>query len=134
MKWFETQVDVRYADTDQMGIVHHAVFACYCEIGRTYLCAQLGLAYADWEKRGVFLMVAAMQSRFIAPARYGQPLMVQTAISRLNRRILDFSYQILDAHSKQLLFSGSTTHVFTMGVGRPFRLHDDLYDMLMTAV
>lgn len=130
MKWFATDVDVRYADTDQMGIVHHAVHPIYCEIGRTDLCARIGLPYHELEKDGIFLMVAAMEMRYKAPARYGQPLQVRTAISALSRRFLAFDYRIHDRASDALLLSGTTKHLFTRGVGAPIALEQKYLDIL----
>ncbi|MCB1041961.1 MAG: acyl-CoA thioesterase [Acidobacteria bacterium] len=130
MRWFEREVEIRYADTDQMGIVHHAVYACYTELGRTDLCAKLGMPYAELENQGTFLMVAAMTSRFVHPARYGQCLLVRTAIQRLSRRLLEFSYEISVRETGQLVFTGTTTHVFTTGVGKPRSADDLLFQKL----
>ena len=134
MQWFEREIEVRYADTDQMGVVHHAVYPLYCEIGRTYVCEALGFPYHQMEARDVFLMVADMYCRYKAPARYGQPLVVRTAIDSLTKRLVSFQYEIREKASQALLFTGNSRHVVTFRTEGPRSLPEDLLEILRRGV
>ena len=115
MSWHETPVEIRYADTDQMGVVHHAVYPIYCEIGRTRLMASRGLPYRELEAAGIYLMVVDMTCRFKAPCRYGDEVVVKTRISQLKRRLIAFEYQVARSGSPGILFEGTTKHLFSKG-------------------
>ena len=115
MIWFEKDLEIRYADTDQMGVVHHAVYPLYCEIGRTFACAELGLPYHQLEAQGFYLMVADMYCRYRFPARYGEPIYVQTAISRLKKRLIEFQYRIGKRTLDHPIFTGTSKHIVTRG-------------------
>ena len=111
--WFDKDLEIRYSDTDQMGVVHHGVYPLYCELGRTYACAALDAPYHQLEKAGVYLMVAEMNCRYKSPARYGEPIYVRTAIAVLNKRLICFDYEIRDKTNDLLLFTGATKHIVT---------------------
>ena len=113
MRWFDKDIEIRYADTDQMGVVHHGVYPLYCEVGRTHACAALGRPYHELEKEGIFLMVAEMSCRYKSPARYGEPIYVRSAVSSLSRRLISFGYEIRNKASGLLLFTGTTKHLVT---------------------
>lgn len=118
LRWYEKDIEIRYADTDQMGVVHHAVHPVYCELGRTQLIADAGLPYHQLEANtGIYLMVVDMNCRYRAPARYGDNVYVKTAISRLKNKLMTFVYEIRNRDSQALLFTGSTTHLFSKGTG-----------------
>jgi len=131
--WYETPLEIRYVDTDQMGIVHHSVFACYCEIGRTRMLEELGTPYTVFETEHYFMMVAEMYNRFMAPLRYGEKITMRTAITRLNRRFVAFSYQILGDHPDDIRFTGTTSHVVTNEAGKPTSLSKRFVDVLQKA-
>lgn len=111
--WHETPVEIRYADTDQMGVVHHGVYPIYCELGRTDYLKHYGMPYPEMEAAGIYLMVAEMTCRFKAPARYGDVIAVRTCIQKLRPRVLIFGYEIINQCSEQLLYTGTSTHVFS---------------------
>src|SRR5689334_16218839 len=71
-----TDVEVRYAETDQMGVVHHANYVVWFELARTRLCSESGFHYADIEKLGYLLMVTGVEARYYRPARYGDVVRV----------------------------------------------------------
>jgi acyl-CoA thioester hydrolase len=125
MRWFEKEIEIRYADTDQMGVVHHSVYPLYCEIGRTHVCEVLGLPYHQMEARDVFLMVADMYCRYKEPARYGESITVRTAISKLTRRLISFDYEIT-GRERRLLFTGNSRHIVTYRTEGPRSLPDDI--------
>ena len=108
MKWFEKDIEIRYADTDQMGVVHHAVYPLYCEMARIHVCAALGMPYHELEQCGIYMMLADLYCRYKAPARMGDRLIVRAAVSRLKKRMIEFQYEIMNQDSGRLLFTGHT--------------------------
>ena len=91
---FVSELRVRYAETDQMGVVHHANYLLYCEVGRTDFLRSLGTSYADLEKEGVRLPVAEVTIRYHASARYDDHIRVETTLSR--RQIPHGDLRLLD--------------------------------------
>jgi acyl-CoA thioester hydrolase len=109
----ETRFRVRYAETDQMGVVYHAHYVVWMEIGRVEYCRSIGVRYRDMEEQdGVLLAVAKVRCRFIAPARYDDEVTVATTVARAHPRLVAFAYAIRRAEDGQLLAEGETTHVF----------------------
>ena len=90
---------VRYAETDQMGVVYHANYLIWCEIGRTDHIRALGQSYRDLEAQGIALAVSEATVRYIAPARYDDRVRVTTTLARVSSRALTFDYIITDADS-----------------------------------
>jgi acyl-CoA thioester hydrolase len=133
-RWFEKDIEIRYADTDQMGVVHHAVHPVYCELGRTQLIADAGLPYHRIEaESGIYLMVVDMTCRYRAPARYGEAIFVKTAISRLKTKLMTFNYEIRKRDNQSLLFTGTTTHLFSQGTGSTIKLPDSYMKLFKQA-
>lgn len=120
---------VRYAETDQMGMVYYANYFVWMEIGRTDFCRECGFSYADLEREEqAFLPVAEADCRYLAPARYDDDIVVETQIARLNRRIVEFSYKI---KSKDILLAeGRTLHVIMGSDGKPRSLPDRYLELL----
>lgn len=117
---YETQVKVRYAETDQMGVVYHGNYAEYYEIARTECFeACSGMSYATMEKEGVMLPVLELQSKFIKPAKYHQTLTIKSIVNELPTVRLKVDYEIYN-ENKELINIGKTTLVFVdMKSGRP---------------
>ncbi len=90
----ETRFFVRYAESDQMGFVHHSVYVVYCEEARNQFSRDLGANYADFERDGLFLAVSETGLRFLAPARFGQEILIKTWIADLKSRQITFEYEI----------------------------------------
>lgn len=107
-----TRLRPRYAETDQMGVVHHAVYPVWFEVGRSDLMREMGLPYSDIEAAGHYLMLAELRVRFAAPARYDVPVELHTALIALRSRQLVFSYRLQDEDGG-LLVRGQTVHVPT---------------------
>ena len=103
----ETTFHVRYAETDQMGLVHHSAYIIWMEEGRSDFMRQKNIDYADIERRGLLLAVAELNARYIASARYGERVTVRTWVDSLRSRTLTFGYEIVNAESKQKLMTGS---------------------------
>ena len=109
---FETRVRVRYAETDQMGVVYHANYLVWFEVGRVELIRQLGLDYKSMEREeqtGIAVVEAVC--RYKSPARYDDELIVRTRIGAVRGSVLKFDYAIHRAEDDKLLCEGSTTHV-----------------------
>lgn len=108
----ETKVKVRYAETDQMGVVYHGNYAEYYEIGRTECIeACSGISYATMESEGIILPVIDLQSKFIRSAKYNQILTVKSIVTELPTVRLKIEYEIYN-EDNQLINTGRTTLVF----------------------
>jgi len=103
---------VRYAETDQMGVVYHANYLVWFEVGRVELMRQRGLNYKHLETElGCWIVVVEVTARYKAPARYDDELIVETTVSSVRGPIIRFSYRVLRAEDKHLLCEGETVHV-----------------------
>jgi acyl-CoA thioester hydrolase len=120
----ETSFNVRYAETDAMGIVHHASHIVYFEEGRSSYARARGASYAEFEQTGHFLVVAEVNARFIKAARYDQRLTIRTWIAERKSRGVVFSYEIVDAVNGELLVTGLSKHICITREGRPALLPD----------
>lgn len=109
---YETKVKVRYAETDQMGVVHHANYALYYEIARTECFeASSGITYESMEADGVMLPLLELQSKYLKPAFYNQVLTVRCLVKELPTVRLNVEYEIYN-EQEQLINIGKTTLVF----------------------
>jgi acyl-CoA thioester hydrolase len=120
-----TDVEVRYAETDQMGVVHHANYVVWFELARTRLCALSGFHYAEIERLGYRLMVTGVELRYRRPARYGDTVQVVCWGERLASRGVRFAYEVRRAG--ELLATGASEHVWVeAATGRPCRMPEAL--------
>ena len=119
-----TELRVRYAETDAMGIVHHATYPVWMELGRSDFLRELGQSYAEWEARGVRLVVNEIRVRFRAPARYDELVQVRTRLAEAGRRRIVFHYDIERAGA--LLAEGESVHLVAGSDGRARVLPEDL--------
>ena len=118
--WTNTTLRVRYAETDQMGIVYYANFFVWFEIGRTDFCRQHGFAYREMEQEdGLYIMVAETSCRYKAPARYDDEILVRTCLRNVRKRVLVFGYEVYRQAGDELLAEGETVHVITDREGHP---------------
>ncbi len=112
--WHETEIRVRYAETDQMGIVHHANYLIWFETGRSELCRAKGFSYKQMEDEDDALMVVAESyCRYKSPAHYEDVLTVRTRVSEIRSRSLRFFYDIHRASDDTLIAEGETLHLVT---------------------
>jgi acyl-CoA thioester hydrolase len=117
--WHETTIRVRYAETDRMGVVYHANYLVWFEIGRTEFCRARGFAYKDMEENDrAFLVVAESYCRYKAPARYDDEIVIRTHITELRRRSVRFGYEAIRADDGVIIAEGETGHVVTDMSGR----------------
>jgi acyl-CoA thioester hydrolase len=103
----EIQIRVRYAETDRMGLLHHANYLVYFEQGRTELLRQSGRSYKELEDAGVFLVLAKVEVRYRLPARYDDLLTLRTIVTRTTPVRIEHRYEVL--RGPQLLAEGSST-------------------------
>jgi acyl-CoA thioester hydrolase len=108
----ESRVRVRYAETDQMGMVYHANHFIWFEIGRVELMRQLGFTYRDMEREhGCLIPVVDARCRYKAPARYDDEIIVRTHLKNVRESVIHFGYQLVRASDNQVLAEGETTHM-----------------------
>ncbi len=107
----ETTFHVRFAETDQMGVVHHAVYLVYFEEGRSELSRQHGAPYAGLEALGFSLALSSVTVRYLAPARYDERITVRAWVEQLRSRGITFAYEVVSAASGQTLVTGQTQHI-----------------------
>jgi len=110
----ESRLRVRYAETDQMGVVYHSNHFIWFEIGRVELMRQLGFSYRDMEQNdGCFIAVVDARCRYKAPARYDDEVIVRTHLKNVRESVVHFGYELLRADDGALLAEGETTHIVT---------------------
>jgi acyl-CoA thioester hydrolase len=119
----ETRFRVRYAETDQMGVVYYANYYVWMEVGRVELCRALGVEYKQMEiEDGVFLAVAESQCRYLSPARYDEEIVIETRLENAHTRMVTFGYSIRRASDGLELATGKTKHIFCGIDMKPKRL------------
>jgi acyl-CoA thioester hydrolase len=123
-----TDIRVRYAETDAMGIVHHAVYPVWMELGRSDFLRDLGQSYAEWEARGVRLVVNEIRVRFRAPACYDELVQVRTWLREAGRRRVTFAYRI--EREGVLLAEGESIHLVAGSDNRARVLPEDLLALI----
>jgi acyl-CoA thioester hydrolase len=110
----ESRLRVRYAETDQMGVVYHSNHFIWFEIGRVELMRQLGFSYRDMETQdGRCVAVVEAKCRYHAPARYDEEILVRTRLLNAKESIIHFGYELLHAQDGTLIAQGETTHIVT---------------------
>lgn len=109
----QTEIIVRYAETDQMGIVHHSVYAVWFEAARTDFLKQSGMSYSEMEKKGLWMPVIGLECQFKSPAHYEDEIIIKTRIADMTHVKIKFAYDVINAKNSKLLVTGTTTHAFT---------------------
>ena len=114
----ELDVRVRYAETDSMGVVYHANYLVWFEMGRSEYCRTRGFNYRDLEDAGYYLVVSEARCTYRKPARYDEVVQVRTFLHALRRRSLCFRYQVVRKGSRETLVEGETKHLCIDAAGR----------------
>jgi acyl-CoA thioester hydrolase len=121
MEPHNTSIRVRYAETDQMGIVHHKNYYVWMEVARVELCNAMGFRYRDMERdHGVLLAVIESRCRYASAARFDDEVMIQTWISDANPRMVRFCYDM--SVDGRAVASGETRHIFLNRELKPIRV------------
>ena len=129
----ETEIRVRYAETDKMGIVHHANYLIWFELGRSEFCRARGFSYLEMEeKENALMVVAESYCRYKSPAFYEDILLVRTNLAEIKSRSLRFVYEIIRPSDSVLLAEGETLHIVT-DVNKKIRSLPDIYKAKLLA-
>jgi len=108
----ETRIRVRYAETDQMGVVYHANHFIWFEVGRVELLRQLGFTYKEMEREDdCFIAVVDARCRYKAPVHYDDEVIVRTYLKNIRDKMIHFGYELVRADGSELLAEGETTHI-----------------------
>ena len=132
----KTEIVVRYAETDKMGIAHHSVYPIWYESARTEAIKKIGISYSQMESIGIMTPLAELECKYLAPAYYEDVLSVQVGISRLTPARVIFEYKVYN-EKKQLINTGSTMHAFVGNDLKPLNLKKvfpDLYEKMNNLV
>jgi acyl-CoA thioester hydrolase len=110
----ETRLRVRYAETDQMGVVYHSNHLIWFEVGRVEFMRELGFSYRDMEQQqDRFIAVAEVICRYRAPVYYDEEVLIRTRLKNVRESVIIFNYELLRAETGALLAEGETTHIVT---------------------
>lgn len=110
----ETTLRVRYAETDQMGVVYHSNHLIWFEVGRVELMRQMGFSYRDMERdEDRFIAVAEVQCRYRAPVYYDEEVLIRTRLKSVRESVVIFDYELVRVGTGALLAEGETTHIVT---------------------
>jgi acyl-CoA thioester hydrolase len=129
-----TELRVRYAETDRMGIVYYANYLVWCEVGRVEFMRALGGSYADLEAQGYGLAVAEATVRYLAPARFDDPVRIETTLVGVRSRAVTFDYVISHAENGIRLATARTVLVSVDGTGRPTAMPSEFRARLEAAL
>ncbi len=113
-EWHDTRIRVRYAETDQMGVVHHSNYLVWFELGRSDFCRARGFSYKDMEEKDDALMVVAeAYCRYKSPAFYEDIVIIRTKLAEIRSRSVQFVYEVFREADDLLLAEGETLHLVT---------------------
>jgi acyl-CoA thioester hydrolase len=113
MEWHESEIRVRYAETDKMGIVHHSNYLIWFEAGRSDLCRARGFSYKQMEADNALMVVAETYVRHKSPAFYEDLLTVRTKVGEIRSRTIQFVYEIIRNEDQVIVAEGETLHLVT---------------------
>jgi acyl-CoA thioester hydrolase len=131
----ETRLRVRYAETDQMGVVYYANHYIWMEVARVDYCKACGFNYRDMEREdGIYMAVAESTCRYRAPARFDDEIIVKTWIEQANPRTVTIQYEMRLAEGDRLLATGHTRHVFVNCQMQKARLPEKYHSMFGISV
>ena len=132
-----TDIEVRYAETDQMGVVHHAVYPIWFETARTDYSAKLGMTYHKMEEMGVMLPVSQLELHYLGSAKYGETVRVETRAVRLTPARVVFCYRIFAQDSDRVITTGKSVHAWVGRDMRPLNLRKhfpEIYHLMEEAI
>lgn len=141
MTWFmfisQTPLVVRYAETDQMGIVHHSNYPIWFEAGRTDFIRKMSMPYSTVEKTGALLPLLELRCKFIGVCKYEDEIVIKTHIEEHTGTRLLFHYDVCKAGGGRVLAEGETLHVWTNSGLKPVNIRKyrpEIYELLQKAV
>ncbi len=123
MSTVDARLRVRYAETDQMGIVYYANYLVWMEVGRVEYCRAVGIRYRDMElEDGILLTVVEASCRYLSPALYDEEVVVRTWVEEAHPRMIRFGYEMTEASEGRRLAKGETKHIFCGPDHKPRKL------------
>ena len=128
---FVVSLRVRYAETDQMGVVNHANYLSWFEVCRSELCRQCGISYGDWEKQGYYIPVAECSCRYKQPAVYDDIIQLWCCPEDINPYCLTFRYRVIREADGMLLAEGRTKHAIVGADGKLLGKNNAFYLRLL---
>jgi acyl-CoA thioester hydrolase len=131
----ETRIRVRYAETDQMGVVYHSNHFIWFEVGRVELLRQLGFSYKEMETAdGCFIAVVEARCRYKAPVHYDDEVIVRTYMKHVREKVIHFGYELLGAEKREVLAEGETIHIVADSQMKPRKLPEKYMKVFRAAV
>lgn len=130
MNPFEISIRVIYADTDAMGIVYHANYIKWFEMGRTELMRSMGISWSDIEPLKCYFPVTKLSCHYLLPARYDDLLILKTEIDEVKRASISFIYRLYDKEKDRVMVRGSTLHACTDEKGNIIRIPGAIQSMI----
>ena len=133
----DSKLQVRYKETDQMGVVHHSNYYTWFEVGRTDFMKHMGLTYNDMEKMGLMLPVLETHCTYKQGAKYDNWIIIRTKISEFKGVRLTILYDVIREEDNMLLAQGSTVHAFTNSSLKPVNIkknYPDIYDLFINCI
>ncbi len=128
-EWHETQIRVRYKDTDRMGVVYYGNYLTFFEVGRTEFMRDLGLSYSSLEAEGYALAVTEAYAKYHANVDYDTKIIVKTAITNLTKVRVRFDYEVID-REENILVTGYTVHASINENKKAARIPASLRDLI----
>ncbi|SFX59596.1 acyl-CoA thioester hydrolase [Thermoactinomyces sp. DSM 45891] len=130
----QSSIQVRYQETDQMGVVYHSNYLVWFEIGRTAYTHDLGYSYRELEKLGVMLPLIEVKANYRAPARYDDEVIVYTTCTEASGSRLIFEYEIKRKRDQVLLTTGHSIHVWVNKEMKRVNMKEKFPDLYATLV
>ena len=131
----ETRIRVRYAETDQMGVVYHANHFIWFEVGRVELLRQLGFSYKEMEREDdCFIAVVDARCRYKAPVHYDDEVVVRTYLKHVREKVIRFGYELRNMETGELLAEGETTHIVADSRMKPRALPEKYMNVFRAAL
>ncbi|MBM3749424.1 MAG: acyl-CoA thioesterase [Acidobacteria bacterium] len=119
----QARLRARYAETDQMGVIHHSVYLVWLEMARVDYCRAAGFDYGRMEREdGILMVVVETHCRYVHPTRFDDEVLIDVRIQEAHPRLVRFAYEVRRASDSRLLVSAETRHVFCNRAMRPTRL------------
>lgn len=132
----ESDIVARYAETDQMGIIHHSVYPIWFEVGRTDFIKLMGITYTQLEKNGIMMPLASLECKYIIPIRYEDKVTIETTVRSIRAAKIDFHYRVI--RDGIVCAEGATVHGFvnskTFTPVNIKKFDPELYELLRSAI
>ncbi len=132
MDTHDTEIRVRYGETDQAGVVYYANYLLYFEVARTAFMRAFGIPYTEVEDRGFFLTVADASCKYLGTAKYDDQLVIRTSVTRVTHTRAVFHYEVLQSGTGDVIATGDTTLACIDRSRKLCRLPEDVRHLLQS--